>query len=166
MGGEKGSIPGERGRGAPTLRGHGRGRGVRAPEHRDAPASLAGPGPEPPESPAAPTGPGHVLTGGNRALYFFFLLGISGPLSPRRAQRRRPQPPGPRACSSPARRGSPGSWCRPLRPRRCPQGPSAAGQDTARRARAPSPIEPPRRCASVPDSTATPARPQGQKNER
>lgn len=74
-----------------------------------------------------PAGLCHVLTGGNRALYFFFLLGISGPLSPRRVQRRRPQPPGSRACSPPARLGSPGSWCRPLRPRRFPWSPSAAG---------------------------------------
>lgn len=66
--------------------------------------------------------PGHVLTGGNRALYFFFLLGISGTLSPRRAQHRRQQPPGPGACSPPARRGSPGSWCRPLRPPQLPTG--------------------------------------------
>lgn len=34
----RGGIPGERGRGAPTRGEHGRGRGVRAPEHCDAPA--------------------------------------------------------------------------------------------------------------------------------
>lgn len=38
-------IPGERGRGAPTRGEHGRGRGVRAPEHRDAPALPAPPSP-------------------------------------------------------------------------------------------------------------------------
>uniref|UniRef100_A0A673URQ2 Chromosome 11 open reading frame 68 n=2 Tax=Suricata suricatta TaxID=37032 RepID=A0A673URQ2_SURSU len=43
-------IPGKRGRGAPTRVGHGRGRGVRAPKHRDASAPPAGLGPEPPES--------------------------------------------------------------------------------------------------------------------
>lgn len=41
-------IPGERGRGSPTRGGHERGRGIRIPEHSDAPAPAAGPGPEPP----------------------------------------------------------------------------------------------------------------------
>lgn len=54
----RGGIPGERGRGAPTRGEHGRGRGVRAPEHRDAPA--------PPPSPAwarASREPGPLLPG-------------------------------------------------------------------------------------------------------
>lgn len=107
------------------------------------PPPQPGLGPSLPRARPAPPRPGHVLTGGNRALYFFFLLGISGSLLPRRAQRRRPQLPGPRACSPPACRGSPGSWCRLLRPRRSPRGPSAAGQDAALRAGSALPLEPP-----------------------
>lgn len=76
-----------------------------APPQQDLGPSL--PGVQPAEAQL-----GHVLTGGNRALYFFFLLGISGPLSPSRAQRRRPQPPG----SGPVRR----------RPAAVPPGPAAA----------------------------------------
>lgn len=110
--GERGAIPGERGRGAPTEGEHRRGRGVRGPEPRAAPAPQRGLGPSLPGAGPSPHGPDHVLTGGNRALYFFFLLGISGILSPRRAQRRRPQPPGP----GPARRP----------PAEVPPGPGAA----------------------------------------
>lgn len=129
-GGSQG-VPREKGREAQGQWGM-EGGGASGREHLKAPA--------PPQQDLGPSLPGvqpaeaqlgHVLTGGNRALYFFFLLGISGPLSPSRAQRRRPQPPG----SGPVRRRpaavSPGSCCRLLRPRRCPQGPSAASRQAA-----------------------------------
>lgn len=89
--------------------------------------------------------------------------GLSRRAGPSAAARSLPAP-GP--ARSPVRRGSPGSWCRRLRPLRSLQGPSAAGQDAAGRARAPSPLEPPGLCASVRGGTATPARPQDLKSER
>lgn len=139
-GAERGSIPGGRGRGAPTRRGHGRGRGVRAPERRDAPASLAGPGPEPPESPARSSrgrprahrrDPRVVLL--LLARHLGASLAAPGPAPPPAASR----PPGllvarpprfPRVLVPP-----------PPPPPLPPQGPSAAGQHSAGGARAPSP---------------------------
>lgn len=84
--------------------GHRRGEGTKgggasgSPNTAMRPPPQRGLGPSLPGAGSTLPGPGHVLTGGNRALYFFFLLGISGSLSPCRAQRRRSQPPGPGAC--------------------------------------------------------------------
>lgn len=106
--------------------GYGRGRGVRQGTPQGTRAPQQDLGPSLPGTQPAEAQPDHVLTGGNRALYFFFLLGISGPPLSRRAQRCRPQPHG----SGPVRRRPaavpPGSWCRLLHPRRFPRGPSAA----------------------------------------
>lgn len=138
--------------------GYGRGRGVGAqnPAIRPPPSGAwARASREPGPLPTNPT----TCSPAGTARCTFSSCSASPGLSPRRAQRRRPQPPGPGpAHRPPARRGSPGSWCRPLRPRRSPLGPSAAGRDAAPRAECP-PSEPPRWCASGPGSNAAPARP-------
>lgn len=149
--------PGRRGQGAPTLEGHGRGRGVRGPGG-DAPASLVRPGPGFP-SPARSSGAAHVLTGGNRALYFFLLAPASpGPLPPRRTQRRRPQPPGTGPALSPSAAVPPGPGARRLRPN-ASYGVLAPPVRTPPAGPAPSPLEPPGLCASVRGGTATPRPP-------
>jgi hypothetical protein len=104
---EREGCPGRKRAGGTEPGGLGRGRGVKALNTQVRPPPQPGLGLGLPRAGSAPAGCDHVLTGGTRALYFFFLLGISGPFSPRRAQRRRrrrrQQPPGPRACLLPAR---------------------------------------------------------------
>lgn len=69
------SVLGAERRGIPEKGGGGVASGPPNPTMRPPPQ----PGPGLSRVGPAPPGAGHVLTGGNRALYFFFLLGISGP---------------------------------------------------------------------------------------